>query len=62
MPIPLSLIQKYNKNTENCKNLGIKILKGHFKKNILKAIILVIMMDTKILMDQYRMIVGFGMK
>ena len=24
----------YNKNTENCKNLGIKILKGHFKKNI----------------------------
>ena len=31
----------YNKNTENCKNLGIKILKGHFKKNILKATIIV---------------------
>ena len=31
----------HNKNTENCKNLGIKILKGHFKKNILKATIIV---------------------
>jgi UDP-N-acetylmuramate--alanine ligase len=30
-----------NKNTENCKKLGIKILKGHSKKNILKATIIV---------------------
>jgi UDP-N-acetylmuramate--alanine ligase len=30
-----------NKNTENCKKLGIKILKGHSKKNILNATIVV---------------------
>ena len=30
-----------NKNTENCKKLGIKILKVHSKKNILKATIIV---------------------
>jgi UDP-N-acetylmuramate--alanine ligase len=30
-----------NKNTDNCKKLGIKILKGHSKKNILKATIIV---------------------
>ena len=30
-----------NKNTDNCKKLGIKILKGHFKKNILNAKIIV---------------------
>ena len=27
-----------NKNTENCKNLGIKILTGHKKKNTNKSI------------------------
>jgi len=30
-----------NKNTENCKKLGIKILKGHSKKNILNVTIVV---------------------
>ena len=30
-----------NKNTDNCKKLGIKILKGHSKKNILNATIVV---------------------
>jgi len=30
-----------NKNTDNCKKLGIKILKGHTKKNILNATIIV---------------------
>ena len=30
-----------NKNTDNCKKLGIKILKGHSKKNIFKATIVV---------------------
>ena len=30
-----------NKNTDNCKKLGIKILKGHSKKNILRATIVV---------------------
>ena len=30
-----------NKNTDNCKKLGIKILKGHAKKNILNATIIV---------------------
>jgi UDP-N-acetylmuramate--alanine ligase len=30
-----------NKNTDNCKKLGINILKGHSKKNILKATIIV---------------------
>ena len=30
-----------NKNTDNCKKLGIKILIGHNKKNISKATILV---------------------
>jgi len=30
-----------NKNTDNCKKLGIKILKGHFKKNILNVKIIV---------------------
>jgi len=30
-----------NKNTDNCKKLGIKILKGHFKRNILNATIVV---------------------
>jgi len=30
-----------NKNTDNCKKIGIKILKGHFKKNILNATIIV---------------------
>ena len=30
-----------NKNTDNCKKLGIKILIGHSKKNIAKATILV---------------------
>lgn len=30
-----------NKNTENCKKLGIKILKGHERKHIKKATILV---------------------
>ena len=30
-----------NKNTDNCKRLGIKILKGHSKKNILNATIIV---------------------
>jgi len=30
-----------NKNTDNCKKLGIKILKGHSKKNILYATIVV---------------------
>jgi len=30
-----------NKNTENCKKLGIKIFKGHSKKNILNATIVV---------------------
>ena len=30
-----------NKNTDNCKKLGIKILIGHSKKNILKATIVV---------------------
>ena len=30
-----------NKNTDNCKKLGIKILKGHSKKNILNATIIV---------------------
>jgi len=30
-----------NKNTDNCKKLGIKILKGHSKKNILDATIVV---------------------
>ena len=30
-----------NKNTDNCKKLGIKILKGHSKKNILSATIIV---------------------
>ena len=31
----------YNKNTENCKKIGIKILKNHSKKNIIKATIIV---------------------
>jgi len=30
-----------NKNIDNCKKLGIKIFKGHSKKNILKATIIV---------------------
>ena len=30
-----------NKNTDNCKKLGIKIFKGHSKKNILNATIVV---------------------
>ena len=30
-----------NRNTDNCKKLGIKILKGHKKKNIFKATIVV---------------------
>ncbi len=30
-----------NKNTDNCKKLGIKIFKGHSKKNILTATIIV---------------------
>ena len=30
-----------NKNTENCKKLGIKILIGHNKKNISRATVLV---------------------
>ena len=30
-----------NKNTENCKKIGIKILKGHKQKNILNATIIV---------------------
>jgi UDP-N-acetylmuramate--alanine ligase len=30
-----------NKNTENCKKLGIKILKGHIKKNINNVTIVV---------------------
>ena len=30
-----------NKNTENCKKIGIKILQGHLKKNISKATIVV---------------------
>ena len=30
-----------NKNTDNCKKLGIKILKGHSKKNILNVTIVV---------------------
>ena len=30
-----------NKNTDNCKKLGINIFKGHSKKNILKATIIV---------------------
>ena len=30
-----------NKNTDNCKKLGIKILKGHSKKNIINATIVV---------------------
>ena len=30
-----------NKNTDNCKKLGIKILIGHNKKNISKATIVV---------------------
>tara|TARA_B100001094_G_C18119189_1_gene765832 strand:- start:597 stop:887 length:291 start_codon:yes stop_codon:yes gene_type:complete len=30
-----------NKNTENCKNLGIKILTGHKKKNTNKVTIIV---------------------
>ena len=30
-----------NKNIYNCKKLGIKIFKGHSKKNILKATIIV---------------------
>jgi len=30
-----------NKNTDNCKKLGIKILKGHSKKNVLDATIIV---------------------
>ena len=30
-----------NKNTENCKKLGIKIFVGHKKKNIKKATIIV---------------------
>ena len=30
-----------NKNTENCKKLGIKILTGHNKKNVGKATIIV---------------------
>ena len=30
-----------NKNTDNCKKLGIKILKGHSKKNILNATIVI---------------------
>ena len=30
-----------NKNTENCKRLGIKILMGHKKKNINKVTIVV---------------------
>ena len=30
-----------NKNTDNCKKLGIKILVGHSKKNIIKATIIV---------------------
>jgi UDP-N-acetylmuramate--alanine ligase len=30
-----------NKNTDNCKKLGIKIFKGHSKKNTLKATIIV---------------------
>ena len=30
-----------NKNIENCKKLGIKIFKGHSKKNILNASIIV---------------------
>ena len=30
-----------NKNTDNCKKLGIKILKGHSKKNIINATIIV---------------------
>jgi UDP-N-acetylmuramate--alanine ligase len=30
-----------NKNTDNCKKIGIKILKGHFKKNNLNAKIIV---------------------
>ena len=30
-----------NKNTENCRKIGVKILKGHTRKNILKATIIV---------------------
>ena len=30
-----------NKNTENCKKIGIKILNGHKQKNILNATIIV---------------------
>ena len=30
-----------NKNTDNCKNLGIKVFKGHSKKNISNATIIV---------------------
>ena len=30
-----------NKNTDNCKKLGIKILRGHSKKNIVRASIIV---------------------
>ena len=30
-----------NKNTDNCKKVGIKILIGHARKNILKATIIV---------------------
>ena len=32
---------KENKNTDNCKKLGIRILKGHSKKNIFNATIIV---------------------
>ena len=30
-----------NKNTENCRKIGVKILKGHTRKNILQATIIV---------------------
>ena len=30
-----------NKNTENCKKIGIKIFKNHSKKNIFKSTIIV---------------------
>ena len=42
-----------NKNTDNCKKLGIKILKGHSKKNILNATIIVKSSAIKKIMLNY---------
>ena len=42
-----------NKNTDNCKKLGIKIFKGHSKKNILNATIVVKSSAIKKIISNY---------